>query len=85
MAVRPLKNGVIADFDMTADMLHSFIFRSDKRSMFSKTRVVISVPSGVTEVERRAVEDAVRSAGAQDVELIDEPMAAALGRRSAGV
>ena len=79
MAVRPLKNGVIADFDMTADMLHSFIFRSDKRSMFSKTRVVISVPSGVTEVERRAVEDAVRSAGAQDVELIDEPMAAALG------
>lgn len=79
VAVRPLKNGVIADFDMTADMLHSFIFRSDKRSMFSKTRVVISVPSGVTEVERRAVEDAVRSAGAQDVELIDEPMAAALG------
>ena len=45
VAVRPLKNGVIADFDMTADMLHSFIFRSDKRSMFSKTRVVISVPS----------------------------------------
>ena len=64
VAVRPLKNGVIADFDMTADMLHSFIFRSDKRSMFSKTRVVISVPSGVTEVERRAVEDAVRSAAA---------------------
>ena len=78
VAVRPLKNGVIADFDMTADMLHSFIFRSDKRSMFSKTRVVISVPSGVTEVERRAVEDAVRSAGAQDVELIDEPMGAGL-------
>ena len=46
VAVRPLKNGVIADFDMTADMLHSFIFRSDKRSMFSKTRVVISVPPG---------------------------------------
>lgn len=79
VAVRPLKDGVIADFDMTADMLHDFIFRSDKRSVFSKTRVVVSVPSGVTEVERRAVEDAVRSAGAQDVELIDAPMAAALG------
>ncbi|MCC8072564.1 MAG: rod shape-determining protein [Clostridiales bacterium] len=79
VAVRPLKDGVIADFDMTSDMLRSFIYRSSKRSLFTKTRVVISVPSGVTEVERRAVEDAVRSAGAQEVELIEEPMAAALG------
>ena len=79
VAIKPLNDGVIADFDMTADMLHDFIYRSSKRSFFTKTRVVISVPSGVTEVERRAVEDATRSAGAQDVELIEEPMAAALG------
>ncbi len=79
VAVRPLKNGVIADFDMTADMLHDFIQRSSKRSVFTKTRAVITVPSGVTEVERRAVEDAARSAGVQDVELIEECMAAAMG------
>lgn len=79
IAVRPLQDGVIADFDMTSDMLRSFIYRSSKRSLFTRTRVVVSIPSDVTEVERRAVEDAVRSAGAQDVELIDEPMAAALG------
>lgn len=79
VAVRPLQDGVIADFDMTADMLRSFIYRSSRRNLFTKTRVVVSVPSGVTEVERRAVEDAVRSAGAQEVELIEESMAAALG------
>lgn len=79
VAVKPLQSGVIADFDMTADMLRSFIYRSSKRSLFTRTKVVISIPSDVTEVERRAVEDAVRSAGAQDVELIAEPMAAALG------
>lgn len=79
IAVRPLKEGVIADFDMTSDMLRSFIYRSSKRSLFTRTRVVVSIPSGVTEVERRAVEDAVRAAGAQDVELLEESMAAALG------
>lgn len=79
VAVKPLQDGVIADFDMTSDMLRSFIYRSSKRSLFTRTRVVISIPSGVTEVERRAVEDAARSAGAQDVELIEAPMAAALG------
>lgn len=79
IAVRPLQDGVIADFDMTSDMLRSFIYHSSKRSLFTRTRVVVSIPSDVTEVERRAVEDAVRSAGAQDVELIEEPMAAALG------
>ncbi len=79
VAVRPLKDGVIADFDMTSDMLRSFIYRSSKRNLFTRTRVVISIPSDVTEVERRAVEDAARSAGAQEVELIEEPMAAALG------
>ena len=77
--IMPVRGGVIADFDMTADMLHNFMYRSSKRNMFTKTGVVISVPSGVTEVERRAVEDAVRAAGAQDVELIEAPMAAALG------
>lgn len=79
VAVKPLQDGVIADFDMTSDMLRSFMYRSSKKSLFTGTRVVISVPSEVTEVERRAVEDAVRSAGAQEVELIEEPMAAALG------
>ena len=79
VAVRPMKAGVIADFDMTADMLHDFMDRSTSRNVFTKTRVVVCVPSDVTEVERRAVEDAVRSAGAQDVELIEESMAAALG------
>lgn len=79
VAVRPLQDGVIADFDMTSDMLRSFIYRSSRRNLFTRTRVVVSVPSGVTEVERRAVEDAVRSAGAQEVELIEESMAAALG------
>lgn len=79
VAVRPLQDGVIADFDMTADMLRSFIFRSSRRNLFTRTRVVVSIPSGVTEVERRAVEDAVRSAGAQEVELLEESMAAALG------
>lgn len=79
VAVRPLKDGVIADFDMTSDMLRSFIYRSSRRNLFTKTRVVVSVPSGVTEVERRAVEDALRSAGAQEVELVEESMAAAIG------
>lgn len=79
VAVRPIRDGVIADFDMTVDMLHDFMYRVSKRSVFTKTRVVICVPSDVTEVERRAVEDAAHSAGAQDVELIEAPMAAALG------
>ena len=79
VAVRPMRDGVIADFDMTADMLHDFMYRSSTKNIFTKTRVVISVPSDVTEVERRAVEDAVRSAGAQEVELIESSMAAALG------
>lgn len=79
VAVRPMRDGVIADFDMTADMLHDFMYRSSTKNIFTKTRVVISVPSDVTEVERRAVEDAVRSVGAQEVELIESSMAAALG------
>ena len=77
-AVRPLKDGVIADFDITASMLKYFI-RKAVKSRFSKPRVVICIPSGVTEVERRAVNDAAYNAGAKDVELIEEPMAAAMG------
>ncbi len=78
-AVRPLKDGVIADFEITSDMLKAFIKRASSRSMFMRTRVMICIPSGVTEVERRAVYDAAKSAGAKYVSLIEEPMAAAIG------
>ena len=79
VAVRPLKDGVIADFDITATMLKHFIKRATKSNMFSKPHIVVCIPSGVTEVERRAVEDAARQAGASQVDLIEEPMAAAIG------
>lgn len=78
-AIRPLKDGVIADFEVTAEMLRYFIKAALKSTFFRKTRLVVCIPSGVTEVERRAVEDAARQAGAKEVELIAEPMAAALG------
>ena len=78
-AVRPLKDGVIADFDITADMLKEFITRAMNSSPLNKARVMICIPSGVTEVERRAVHDAARSAGAKQVSLIEDPMAAAIG------
>ena len=79
VAVRPLKDGVIADFDITANMLENFLKKACGNSMFSRPRVVICIPSGVTEVERRAVEDAAKQAGASRVELILEPVAAAIG------
>lgn len=79
IAIRPLKDGVIADFDITATMLKHFIRKAVKTNVFRRPRVVVCIPSGVTEVERRAVEDAARQAGASDVELIEEPMAAAIG------
>lgn len=79
VAIRPLKDGVIADFDITSTMLKHFIKKAVKSNIFSKPRVVVCIPSGVTEVERRAVEDAARQAGAGTVELIEEPMAAAIG------
>ncbi len=79
VAVRPLKDGVIADFDMTSDMLKEFIKRAISGSPFNRARVMICIPSGVTEVERRAVHDAAKSAGARYVSLIEEPMAAAIG------
>ena len=79
VAVRPLKDGVIADFDITATMLKHFIRKAVKSTTFSKPRIVVCIPSGVTEVERRAVEDAASQAGASHVDLIAEPMAAAIG------
>ncbi|MBQ4625632.1 MAG: rod shape-determining protein [Clostridia bacterium] len=79
VAVRPLKDGVIADFEITAEMIESFIKRTTKRMPFSRIRVLICIPSGVTEVERKAVHDAAKSAGANYISLIEEPMAAAIG------
>lgn len=80
VAVRPLKDGVIADFDITATMLKHFIKKASKTNGgFGRPRIVVCIPSGVTEVERRAVEDAARQAGSSSVELIEEPMAAAIG------
>ena len=78
-AVRPLKDGVIADFELTSEMLKEFIKKAISGSPFNRARVMICIPSGVTEVERRAVHDAARSAGARYVSLIEEPMAAAIG------
>ena len=78
-AVRPLKDGVIADFDITANMLETFLKKACGNSMFSRPRVVICIPSGVTEVERRAVREATLKAGARQVSVIEEPMAAAIG------
>ncbi len=79
VAIRPMKDGVIADFDITQAMLKYFIRRAIVSSVFSKPRVVICVPSGVTEVEKRAVEEATLQAGAKEAYLIEEPMAAAIG------
>lgn len=79
LAVRPLKDGVIADFDITAAMLQSFIRQAFGSRLFVRPRVVICVPSGVTEVERRAVRQAAAKAGARQVTVIEEPMAAAIG------
>ncbi|MBQ9673516.1 MAG: rod shape-determining protein [Ruminococcus sp.] len=78
-AIRPLKDGVIADFEITSIMLKHFIRKVVRSNFFSRPRIVICIPSGVTQVERRAVRDAADQAGGKDVELIDEPMAAAIG------
>ncbi len=78
-AVRPLKDGVIADFEVTEAMLKAFIHKVQTRLKLRRPRVVIAVPSGITEVEKRAVQDSARHAGAREVHLIEEPMAAAIG------
>lgn len=78
-AIRPMKDGVIADFDITEKMLRHFITKASRgRSMF-RPRVIVGVPTGVTEVEKRAVMDATQAAGAREAHLIEEPMAAAIG------
>ena len=78
-AVRPMKDGVIADFDITEAMLRYFIKKVNRGKIFSAPRIVVAVPSGITEVERRAVKDSAIRAGARDVLLIGEPLAAAIG------
>jgi rod shape-determining protein MreB len=78
-AVRPMKDGVIADFEVTEAMLRYFITQVHNRQTLVKPRVVIGVPSGITEVEKRAVRDSALAAGAREVYLIEEPMAAAIG------
>ena len=79
VAIRPLKDGVIADFDITQAMLKFFIKKAIGNKTFVRPRVVVGVPSGVTAVERRAVLDATIQAGAREAYLIEEPMAAAIG------
>jgi rod shape-determining protein MreB len=79
VAIRPLKDGVIADFEVTEHMLRYFIKRVHNRRTLISPRIVIAVPSGITAVERRAVEDSAMHAGAREVYLIEEPMAAAIG------
>lgn len=78
-AVRPMKDGVIADFTATQLMLKNIIYKICRRYSIGKPRVVVGVPSGITEVEERAVEEAILQAGAREVYLIEEPMAAAIG------
>lgn len=79
VAIRPLRDGVIADFDTTQKMLHKYIQAALKGRTFMPPMVVVCVPSGVTEVEKRAVYDATKSAGARDAIIVEEPMAAAVG------
>ena len=80
IAVRPLKHGVISDYEITERMLRYFIKKASKKiGTMRKPRISVCVPSGVTEVEKRAVEEAARSAGARDVHIIEEPIAAAIG------
>ncbi len=79
VAIRPMKDGVIADFDITEAMLRYFINKAHDRKRLIRPRIVIAVPSGITEVEKRAVRESAMSAGAREVYLIEEPMAAAIG------
>jgi rod shape-determining protein MreB len=79
VAIRPMKDGVIADFEITSAMLKYFINSAHNRKKFVRPRIIIGVPSGITEVERRAVREAAESAGAREVYLIEQPIAAAIG------
>jgi rod shape-determining protein MreB and related proteins len=79
VAIRPLKDGVIADFEITEAMLKYFIQKIHNKKSYARPRIVISIPSGITPVEKRAVKESAESAGAREVYLIEEPMAAAIG------
>jgi rod shape-determining protein MreB len=79
VAIRPMKDGVIADFEITEDMLRYFIKKIHNRKVFVRPRMVIAIPSGITEVEKRAVKDSAEHAGAREVYLIEEPISAAIG------
>jgi rod shape-determining protein MreB and related proteins len=79
MAIRPMKDGAIADFDTTGEMLKYFIKKVHNRRRYVSPRVIIGVPSGITQVEQRAVKDAAEASGAREVYLVEEPMAAAMG------
>ncbi|UCD06793.1 MAG: rod shape-determining protein MreB, partial [candidate division WOR-3 bacterium] len=78
-AIRPMKDGVIADFEMVELLLRIFIERVQKKRLFTRPRVLICVPSGITEVEKRAVRDSAEAAGAREVFLVPEPISAAIG------
>ena len=79
VAIRPMREGVIADFEITEAMLRHFIMRVHNRRTLVRPRIIISIPSGITQVEKRAVKETAESAGAREVYLIEEPMAAAIG------
>jgi len=79
VAIRPLKDGVIADFDVTEQMIRAFIVKIHNRKTLVRPRIIVGVPSGITQVEKRAIRDSAEQAGAREVYLIEEPMAAAIG------
>ncbi len=79
VAIRPLREGVISDYEITEKMLRYFIDKAVGRRRLFKPRMIVCVPSGVTEVEKRAVKDAANNAGARNIQLIEEPIAAAIG------
>ncbi len=79
VAIRPLREGVIADFDIAEAMIRHFILRVHNRRSLVRPRIIVSIPSGITQVERRAVRETIESAGAREMFFIEEPMAAAIG------